>query len=604
MAVFNSKDRVGKYTVCNIIKSNLYTETYKVVDIEDSPFFLKLFLLNRLPQRLVNESTGSVKEIEYCRRLKHRNLAGYIEDGVVDREDGSYAYYVTPYFNGSILSDAIIQDGVLNEEDATRVFRGILEGLSYLHSQSPALCHNDLDPSNVMLSASTKEPVLIDLGHLSERTIGNVWFDTSDLNPIYHANETKMGVFDEQGDLFSACAVLYFMLSGNSPWNMELPEDKSYNEKFKELWGVRKTTPLNIESMPVSAKMKYVLSHGLALKASERFSSIADLLTVLDKEEIEDEDKPLREQAVPSHPKSDAEHEESESESSDSRSEDMEIKKGGGNGFKDIAGMQELKNYLHQKVIFVIREKEAAAKYRLKAPNGLLLYGPPGCGKTYVAEKFAEETGFNFMLIKSSDLGSSLIHGSQEKIKKLFKKAEKNAPIVLCFDEFDALVPDRGAHGNEYVASEVNEFLSQMNNCSERGIFVVATSNRPDKIDPAILRTGRIDKQVYVPLPDFEARKEMFRMYLENRPVEGQMDLDSYAKETEGYIASDIAYIVNDAAMTAAFARVPITASLIHSSISNIRPSLRKDSLEEYERIKDKMESLDRNNTRVRVAGL
>ena len=123
-------------------------------------------------------------------------------------------------------------------------------------------------------------------------------------------------------------------------------------------------------------------------------------------------------------------------------------------------------------------------------------------------------------------------------------------------------------------------------------------------IDPAILRTGRIDKQVYVPLPDFEARKEMFRMYLENRPTEGEIDLESYARATEGYIASDIAYIVNDAAMTAAFARVPITSSLMQTTISSIRPSLRKDSLEEYERIKEKMESLDRKNTRVVVGGL
>ena len=604
MAVFNPSDRIGKYTVCNIIKSNLYTETYKVVDIEDNPFFLKLFLLHQIPGRLLNESTHSVKEVEYCRRLKHRNIVGYIEDATFEKEEGSYAYYVTNYFNGSILSDTICHEGTLSEESATNIFRGIIEGLAYLHSQSPALCHNDLDPSNVMLHATTKEPVLIDLGHLSERVTGNVWFDTSDLNPIYHANETKMGIFDEQGDLFSACSILYFMMRGEAPWNTVLPEDMDYNEKFKALWGIRKTTPLDLESLEASPKIKYILSHGLELKASDRFKSANEILAVLDKDDIEEEEKPIRKQSEQTPPKKDSESEEESDHDSISGKEEMEIQQGGGNGFKDIAGMQELKNYLQRKVIFVIKDKETAAKYRLKAPNGLLLYGPPGCGKTYVAEKFAEETGFKFMLIKASDIGSSLVHGSQEKIKKLFQKAAKNAPIVLCFDEFDAVVPDRGAHGNEYVASEVNEFLSQMNNCAERGIFIVATSNRPDKIDPAILRTGRIDKQVYVPLPDFEARKEMFRMYLENRPTEGEIDLESYARATEGYIASDIAYIVNDAAMTAAFARVPITSSLMQTTISSIRPSLRKDSLEEYERIKEKMESLDRKNTRVVVGGL
>lgn len=203
--------------------------------------------------------------------------------------------------------------------------------------------------------------------------------------------------------------------------------------------------------------------------------------------------------------------------------------------------------------------------------------------------------------MKSSDVGSSLVHGTQEKVKKLFKQAEKNNPIVLCFDEFDAIVPDRGARGNEYVASEVNEFLSQMNNCAQRGIFVVATSNRPDKIDPAILRTGRIDKQVYVPLPDYQARKEMFKMYLNNRPIEGDLDLDAFAKKTDGYIASDIAFIVNDAAMTAAFTRQPITAELLNATISNTHPSLRKEVLDEYTNIREKMNGIAR---RIVVTGL
>ena len=221
------------------------------------------------------------------------------------------------------------------------------------------------------------------------------------------------------------------------------------------------------------------------------------------------------------------------------------------------------------------------------------------------AEKFAEETNFNFLLIKASDLGSSYVHGSQEKISKLFKLAEKNAPIVLCFDEFDALVPDRSAFGVQYQAGEVNEFLSQMNNCSKKGIFIVATSNRPDKIDPAVLRTGRIDKMVYVPLPDKKARKEMFGLYLSNRPVNENIDIDFLAEQTEGYIASDIAFIVNDAAMTAAYSRELITNDLLITSLKNIRPSLRKEALESYGQIRDRMEDCNRaNNIRVLVKGL
>ena len=276
---------------------------------------------------------------------------------------------------------------------------------------------------------------------------------------------------------------------------------------------------------------------------------------------------------------------------------EFEIKRGGGNGFKDIAGMEELKAYLSQRVIFVIKNKEKVEKYKLTTPNGMLLYGPPGCGKTFVAEKFAEETGFNFILVKSSDLASSFVHGSQEKIAQLFKQAEKHAPIVICFDEFDALVPDRSNPAAQYSAGEVNEFLSQLNNCSQRGIFVVGTTNRPDKIDPAVLRTGRIDKQVYVPLPDKEARKEMFLLHLKGRPYdEGDIDADKLSELSDGYIASDIAYVVNDAAMVAAFTDQSITEELLETSVKNTHPSLRADTLQIYDEIKRKMENTERRN--------
>jgi transitional endoplasmic reticulum ATPase len=274
---------------------------------------------------------------------------------------------------------------------------------------------------------------------------------------------------------------------------------------------------------------------------------------------------------------------------------DFEIKRGGGNGFRDIAGMLELKNYLSQNVIFVIKNKEKAEKYKLKTPNGMLLYGPPGCGKTFVAEKFAEETGFNYLLVKSSDLASSYVHGAQEKIAQLFRQAEKNAPIVVCFDEFDALVPDRSTPAAQYTSGEVNEFLSQLNNCAKRGIFVVGTTNRPDKIDPAVLRTGRIDKQVYVPLPDREARREMFMIHLDGRPY-AAVDTDKLSEMTEGYIASDIAYVVEDAARVAAYTDQDITEELLETSVRNTRPSLRADTLKIYDDIKMTMENTERRN--------
>ena len=354
-------------------------------------------------------------------------------------------------------------------------------------------------------------------------------------------------------------------------------------ERFKELGEFRKKTPLDLD-LDVSPKIKSILSKGLTVKSINRFSSIEEILSALDEEHPAKEENRC----------SSTEMAHSGGHNFGPNHVEFIIRKGGGRGFEDIAGMKELKEALEKQVVFVIKNKDVAEKYKITPPNGMLLYGPPGCGKTFFAEKFAEETGFNYLLVKSSDLASSYIHGSQEKIRQLFDQAEKNAPIVVCFDEFDALVPDRS--WNNVSSEEVNEFLSQMNNCAKRGIFIVATSNRPDKIDPAVLRTGRIDKMVYVPLPDFEARKEMFVIHLQGRPVDDGIQLDALAQKTDGYIASDIAYIVNDSAMVAAYTRTEISESHLNASIQNTHPSIRKEVMKTYEDIRIKMEDNNRRN--------
>ena len=589
MAILREAETIGNFKVQSLIKSNLYTETYRVEDQNATPYFLKLFVLKRLPSQLLNHETGQAKEIEYCQKLKHRGIVSYIDSGAIEREESNCQYYVTNYFSGTLLAQRIQSEGSLAEEEAMRIFRSVLEALKYLHSQSPVLCHNDLDPTNILFPESSGgEPEIIDLGHLSERCGGAVWFDTTDIDPLYHANESRVGIFDEQGDIFSACAVLYAMLTGHAPWEVEIPSEGTYKERFQELKQFRKQHPLDLSKLEVSANVKRVLEVGLAIKSQERASSVDELLQALDSPTppANNNDSQSRASQV---------YDSSQQQQRSPNYVEFQIKKGAGKGFEDIAGMKDLKQTLSQQVIFVIQNEELAKEYRITPPNGMLLYGPPGCGKSFFAEKFAEETGFSYLFVKSSDLASSFVHGSQEKINLLFEQAAKNAPIVICFDEFDALVPDRS--WNNVSAEEVNEFLSQMNNCAQRGIFIVATSNRPDKIDPAVLRTGRIDKMVYVPLPDYDARREMFGLYLKGRPQEEDIDLDELARLTDGYIASDIAYIVNDAAMVAAYTRAKITADLLRTSISNNRPSLRAESMKKYEEIKKQMEDTDRRNT-------
>lgn len=594
MATFSNGSHIGNFTIQSLIKANLYTETYRVEDLSQQPFFMKVYVMKRVPEKLVNTQSGIVLEIEYCQKLQHRNLASFIASGKMESEaEGECQYYVTNYFSGELLAEKVAREGKMTPEQALKIFRGILEGLQYMHQHD--LFHNDITPRNIMLPNTTNgTPEIIDLGHVSTKCSGKVPFDTSDLEVRYAANETFAGLYDEQSDIFSATAVLYFMLTGEAPWKMELDTNLKHSRKAFLLKEYRKTTPLDFTSMPVDDKTKAILAKGLAVAYADRYKNVESVIADLDAEKVPE--MPQTTSKDTPQPAENPQGNFSNQEESPNRV-DFTIRRGDGNGFQDIAGMKELKTYLSQRVIFVIKNKEKVEKYKLTPPNGMLLYGPPGCGKTFVAEKFAEETGFNFILVKSSDLSSSYHHGTQEKIAQLFKQAEQQAPIVICFDEFDALVPDRSIPANQYAATEVNEFLSQLNNCSKRGIFVVGTTNRPDKIDPAVLRTGRIDKQVYVPLPDKEARKEIFLIHLKGRPYdENQIDAEKLSELSDGFIASDIAYVVNDAAMIAAFTDQPITQALLEETIRNTHPSLRKDTLKVFDEIRQKMEGVERSN--------
>lgn len=590
-SLFKENDAVGAYIVQREIKSNSYTQTYRVVDKDEHPFFLKVYILKCVPEKVLDKETRKVRELEVLEKVKHSNLPVLQDSGTLDTEVGEVQYMVTSYFTGDVLSDILAREGKMPVEDALGIYKDILNGLKHLHGNG--YCHNDITPCNVMLTdKAQKVAEIIDMGHASAPCSGIIPFDTSDLDVNYCANSCFAGVFSEQSDLFSATAVLYTLLTGELPWQVDIPRDAAFSQKMRKVKQFRKGNELDLSKLPVEDYLKEVIRKGLCL-TDDHYSEAEEILEDLASEKNEPSGETSSKQENSKHRHRTRE----EGRHEPRQASRIEVKKGG-NGFADIAGMNELKETLQKKVIFILKDKETAEKYRLTPPNGLLLYGPPGCGKSFFAEKFAEETDFNYILIKSSDLASPYVHGSQEKIGELFKEAEKNAPTVICFDEFDALVPNRSGITNASEAGEVNEFLSQLNNCSQRGIFVIATTNRPDRIDPAVLRTGRLDKIVYVPMPDLEARKEMFRIHLLGRPFnESEIDLEKLSKDTEGYIASDIAYIVNDAAMLAAFTHSDITQELLEQTIQNTRPSIRSEVSEVYENIREQMEGQSRRNS-------
>lgn len=260
-------------------------------------------------------------------------------------------------------------------------------------------------------------------------------------------------------------------------------------------------------------------------------------------------------------------------------------------GFKAIAGMDSLKSLITESFINVIRNPVQAKLYGVSVPN-ILLYGPAGCGKTYFAERVAEEVGINFMRVSPDDLASPYLHGTQAKIGELFKRAEAMAPTLLFFDEFDCMVPKRTNNPDkQYQADEVNEFLTMLNNTSQRGIYVIAATNRPDNIDSSVMRTGRIDEKIYIPMPDKEARATLFRYELNSRPAATDISYNTLAELSQGYNCSDISYIVKTAARNKfnnsilTSTKSPITQSDLEYAIANTCPSVSEKDLRAFERI-------------------
>ena len=243
-------------------------------------------------------------------------------------------------------------------------------------------------------------------------------------------------------------------------------------------------------------------------------------------------------------------------------------------GFDAVAVMIELKSQLTQNVVIPILQKEKYLKFKLSIPNGILLYGPPGCGKTYIVKRLAEEINFNFIELKHSDVASTYIHGTVEKIANVLKEAKQKKPALLFIDELDGLMPKRNVSMHDHKLEEINEFLTHLNNAGKENILVVGATNQIELIDNAILRSGRFDKKFYVMPPDFEARKSLFSMYLEDRPI-SNINFELLSNKTNNYSCSDIEMICNEAARLAVFNEMDfITNEVLIDVIDNTKSSI------------------------------
>jgi len=259
-------------------------------------------------------------------------------------------------------------------------------------------------------------------------------------------------------------------------------------------------------------------------------------------------------------------------------------------GFDCVAGMKPLKSLLINEVIEPLLHPDKYKKFKLGIPNGILLFGPPGCGKTFIVKKLAEELGYNFVEMSPSSVATPWVHGAVGNIGKVFEMAKLQAPSIVFIDEIEGLVPKR----EELTASadikkeEINEFLLQLNNAGANKILVVGATNRPQMIDTAILRSGRMDKRIYVGPPDLEARRDMFRICLSGRPYDKDIDFEKLAKMSENYVGSDLELVVTEAARAAVSQdKSMIDEKMLIDAIKKFTPSVTEEQIGYYEQFRN-----------------
>jgi transitional endoplasmic reticulum ATPase len=217
----------------------------------------------------------------------------------------------------------------------------------------------------------------------------------------------------------------------------------------------------------------------------------------------------------------------------------------------EVGGLENVKQNLIEAVEWPLKNPEMFKRLGITPPKGILLHGPPGCGKTLLARAVATETQANFISIRGPEIFSKWVGESEKAIREIFRKARMAAPSIIFFDEFDSLVPARGSQGDTRVAERViSQLLTEIDGLLMlQNVLVIAATNRPDIIDPAVLRPGRFDRRVYVPAPDNAARLRILQVKTENMPLDKEVNLEDLVRKMDGYSGADIESVTREAGM-------------------------------------------------------
>lgn len=562
------------YTVMFPHKESDYAETYRVKDNNGKLRFLKLIYYSRLQSHQFDRN-GNIIEIEVTKLLNNNNLCKFVDTGSFITNGQKFVYVVTEFISGETLDKRVIRDNQLSVYDIKKIAKALLSALHHIHSQDIPIIHNEVTIQNLLLdlSGTLSDLKLIDFGHARFLDQESAKPNLKKLNPFYMAPERLNGVSCIQSDLFSVGVIIYQLIYHALPWFFDA-SGMSEQQIIERLASERENQLRipNVDIFDLDEQMLAIINKSTQSDIQDRFQTAQDFIDAIDgKVKVEFIEKKKSEIVNPNKkPKL-------------------------GNGFTDVAGMTDLKEQLQSDVIDLLQNPEQAEALGLSIPNGILFYGPPGCGKTFFAEKFAEETGFNYQYVKGSDVASPYIDGGKGKIADIFQQARENAPTILFLDEVDAIIRDRNDHNNATTAGAVNQFLMELNNCGQDNVLVIGATNKPTDIDEAALRAGRLELKYYIPQPDTETRKQIFIISMRSRKYDFGIDYDKLAMLTENYISADISLVIDTAARLAFRRKIgKITMELLEEAISSVRPSLTIEQIKRHEAIRDEFERVDR----------
>ena len=273
-----------------------------------------------------------------------------------------------------------------------------------------------------------------------------------------------------------------------------------------------------------------------------------------------------------------------------------------------VGGLHEIKDRLKESIEWPLTQPELFEHFGVKPPRGVILFGAPGTGKTLIAKAIANEAKANFISVKGPEMISKWVGESERGIREVFKKAKQAAPSIIFLDEFESIagarVENRG-EGSDVMNRVVNQLLSSMDGVEALdGVIVIAATNRPEMIDPALLRSGRFERVLHVPPPDEDSIREILKIHTEDMPI-GKFSLDDMAKPLSGYTGADVEAVCREAALIAMRAkRKTITRKHFEEAIDRVRPTVTPQMMEYYEKLQSMLtsglDSIRRNNDGLR----